>query len=130
MRPDARLLAIEIDPALHAHAANVIRDPRLTVHLGSAEQLAEALAIYQLPAPDVVVSCLPFSTMPPELANRIAAEIARVLAPAGRLVAYQARAQLPRHATPHLGAPEWQWEWFNIPPVRVFTWTKGLAQAR
>jgi hypothetical protein len=28
------------------------------------------------------------------------------------------------YASPYLGSPRAQWEVLNIPPVRVFTWTK------
>ncbi|MFL6691517.1 MAG: hypothetical protein ACJ8GO_01010, partial [Ramlibacter sp.] len=66
-----------------------------------------------------------FSTMPPAVSDRIAAAIARVLRPGGRFVAYQVRAHVSDFATPHLGRGEKQWEVVNIPPVRVFTWTKG-----
>ena len=36
----------------------------------------------------------------------------------------QVRAHVAGFLTPHLGAPDKQWELVNIPPVRVFTWVK------
>jgi len=39
-------------------------------------------------------------------------------------VAYQVRARVADFAAPYLGRPHLEWEWLNIPPVRVFTWTK------
>lgn len=129
MRADARLLAIEIDPAFNAHLSRNIRDPRFSAHLGSAEEIEQTLAAYRLPAPEVVVSGIPFSIMPAEVADRIAAAIARVLAPGGRFVAYQVRAHVTGYASPYLGTPQRQWEWINIPPVCVFTWTKSQAPA-
>ena len=125
MPATARLLAIELEPAFHARLNAGIRDPRLTVHLGNAEQLGQALAAYGLPPPDVVVSGIPFSTLSPATADRIAASITSALAPGGRFVAYQVRAHVARYATPYLGAPQRSWEWFNIPPLRVFTWTRS-----
>lgn len=127
MRPDARLMAIELDPGFHARLSGAIRDPRFSMHLGSAEHIAGVLAAHQLPAPDAVISGIPFSTMPPEVADRIAAAIARVLAPGGRFVAYQVRAHVARYTKPYLGTPQQQWEWINVPPVRVFTWARGGA---
>ena len=60
MSPRARLLCIEIDPQLHGLLRR-IQDPRLIVHRGSAEHLPEILSRYGLPAPDVVISGIPFS---------------------------------------------------------------------
>jgi len=125
----SRLLAIELDPMFHAHLRQSLDDPRLLLELGSAERLAEFLAARRLPAPDAIVSGIPFSTMPSEVADRIAAAIAQVLRPGGRFVAYQVRAHVARYASPYLGVPDKQWEPVNIPPVQVFTWTKAASPA-
>lgn len=125
MPAGGRLLAIELDTDFHKHLSQSLHDPRLLLELGSAERLDEILAARRLPAPDAIVSGIPFSTMPPEVADRIAAAIGQVLRPGGRFVAYQVRAHVARFATPYLGAPDKQWEVVNIPPVQVFTWTKA-----
>lgn len=124
MSPAARLLAIELDPAFHQHLQQALHNPRLAVELGSAERMAEFLAARRLPAPDAIVSGIPFSTMPAEVSDRIAATIAQVLRPGGRFVAYQVRAHVAGFITPYLGQPEKRWELVNVPPVRVFTWVK------
>lgn len=124
MPPAARLLAVELDPAFHQHLQQQLRDPRLVLELGSAEKLAEFLAARRLPAPDAIVSGIPFSTMPAEVSDRIAAIVAQVLRPGGRFVAYQVRAHVAAYAAPYLGTPDKRWELVNIPPVRVFTWVK------
>jgi len=124
LRPDARLLAIELSEAFHARLLDNIADPRLAMQLGSAEQLAEYLRDWRLPAADVVLSGIPFSTMPVAVARRTAAAIAENLAAGGRFVAYQVRAHVAGFITPLLGAPTIGWEWRNVPPHRVFRWTK------
>ncbi|WP_332815330.1 class I SAM-dependent methyltransferase [Ramlibacter sp.] len=124
LAPGARLLAIELDPAFHAHLRASLHDPRLLLELGSAERLAGFLATRRLPAPDAIVSGIPFSTMPPDVSDRIAAAVSQVLRPGGRFVAYQVRAHVAGFASPYLGAPDRRWEWVNVPPVRVFTWVK------
>lgn len=126
MRPDARLLAIELNPSFHALVGTQIKDPRFFVQLGSAEQIREHLAARRLPAPDAIVSGIPFSTMPPDVADRIAAAVTAVLAPGGRFVAYQFRSHVAQFASRHLGEPVRHWQWLNIPPVRVFAWTKPV----
>lgn len=127
MRPDARLLAIELSDEFHRRLRDTVRDPRLIVEHGSAERIGELLALHQLAAADVVVSGIPFSTMPVEVGERIAAAVAAALAPGGRFVAYQVRAHVARRATPVLGPPTRQWELRNIPPMQVLTWTRPPA---
>lgn len=127
MAPSAQLLAIELDGEFHQRLHASIHDPRFNLELGSAEQLAEFLFARWLPAPDAIVSGIPFSTMPPEVSNRIAATIARVLQPGGRFVAYQVRGHVSSFMTPHLGPPHKSWEVINVPPLRVFTWIKPAA---
>ncbi len=124
MGPQSRLVAIELDPQFHARLADTVRDPRLFAECGSAERIAAFLAARRLPAPDAIVSGIPFSTMPQDVGERIAAAVADVLAPGGRFVAYQVRPRVAGFASPHLGTPRFEWEWWNIPPMRVFTWVK------
>ncbi len=78
MGPAARLLAIELDPDFHRHLRSSLHDPRLALELGSAERMAELLQAHGMAAPDAIVSGIPFSTMPPEVSERIAAAIAGV----------------------------------------------------
>ena len=125
MSPTAQLLAIELDGDFYRHLCSAIADPRLLLELGSAEQLAGFLAARRLPAPDVIVSGIPFSTMPAAVSARIAASVAQVLRPGGRFVAYQVRAHVAAFVSPLLGQPEQGWEVVNLPPVRVFSWVKG-----
>jgi phosphatidylethanolamine/phosphatidyl-N-methylethanolamine N-methyltransferase len=124
MSPGANLLAIELDRNFHQHLSLTLDDPRFLLELGSAEQLEAYLSTRRLTAPDAIVSGIPFSTMPPEVSDRIAATIARVLRPGGRFVAYQVRAHVSEFVSPYLGRPDKQWEFANVPPVRVFTWVK------
>lgn len=124
LAPSGRLLAIELDALFHRHLAATLNDTRLSLELGSAERLAEILDAHRLPPPDAIVSGIPFSTMPPAVSDRIARVIAEVLAPGGRFVAYQVRAHVADFVTPYLGEPAKEWEFLNVPPVRVFTWLK------
>jgi phospholipid N-methyltransferase len=123
--PQARLLAIELNAELAQRLQARLRDPRLIVHHGSALALAETLARWRLPAPDAVVSGIPFSILPAEVAQGIGAVIRDRLTPGGRFVAYQFRDHVAGYLSPLLGAPKREWEWFNVPPVRVFRWVKA-----
>lgn len=123
MPADARLLGIEINPRFQESLADC-RDARLILHVGSAEHLGEILARYGLPAPDAIVSGIPFSTMGRTLGTRILESIAQVLAPGGRFVAYQVSGQVAKLALPVLGPARRQVEFLNIPPVRLYRWDR------
>ncbi|HTP97136.1 MAG TPA: methyltransferase type 12 [Burkholderiales bacterium] len=123
---DARLLAIEINPDF-VSLLGTDRDPRLIVHRGSAEHVGDAIAQYGLDAPDVVISGIPFSTMPRALGRRILHAVWSCLAPGGTFVAYQFRESVARLGRELLGQPEVELELLNVPPVRVYSWRKPSA---
>jgi phospholipid N-methyltransferase len=124
----ARLLSIEIDPVLHGLLRR-IGDPRLIAHLGSAEQLREILRQYGLPAPDVVISGIPFSTMERAVGRRILEAISAVLEHGGRFIAYQVRDRVAHLGSPGLDLKRVELEWLNVPPLRVFQWEKNGVRA-
>ena len=128
MRPDATLLAIEINERFARLIASSVRDPRLIVHVGSAEDISSALKQHGLPAPDVVLSGIPFSTMPQGLGLAIVREVDRVLAPGGRFVAYQVRDRVEMLGRQVFGKARVQTELLNMPPMRVYRWEKPAPQ--
>jgi phospholipid N-methyltransferase len=123
MRQDARLLSLEIDPKLHGLLGR-IDDRRLIAHRGCAGELPGVLAAHGLPAPEVVISGIPFSTLERSLAARILEAIAALLAPGGRFIAYQVSGSVERLCRPLLGSAHEVLEPLNIPPLRIFRWTK------
>ncbi len=118
-----RLLSIEINPRFH-EITKAIGDSRLIAHHGSAAELGEILAHYGLPAPDAVISGIPFSTMPEELGRLIIRQISENLAPHGRFVAYQFNPKVYHLCTPVMGECKSKLEVLNIPPMRVYRWEK------
>ncbi|HEU4430483.1 MAG TPA: hypothetical protein VFT98_17105, partial [Myxococcota bacterium] len=97
-------------------------------HHGSAEQLDEILRVYGLAAPDVVISGIPFSIIPPAVGARIIESIRRALAPSGCFLAYQVRGTVAELAEPVFGEPDTTLELLNLPPVRVFRWHLGTPK--
>jgi phospholipid N-methyltransferase len=124
LAPDARLLAIEIDHHFASLLKAHIRDARFAVHEGSAERIAAILALHALPAPDVVISGIPFSTMPAPTGAAILRALWAALAPGGRFVAYQFRDRVAVLGRDILGRPEVDVELLNVPPMRVYCWRK------
>jgi phospholipid N-methyltransferase len=123
MKPQSTLLAIEINQ----HFVNVLRrnpDPRLRVHLGSATDLRKILDEHELPAPDAILSGIPFSTMPRELGREILRAVRDVLEPGGCFVAYQVRDVVEGLGNEVFGHASKQTELLNVPPMRVYRWEK------
>jgi phospholipid N-methyltransferase len=80
LAPDARLLALEIDPSLAKLLGDRFDDPRLQVVCDSAENLQDHLAGERA---DVLVCALPFTSLEPGLRRRILDSLPRALAPRG-----------------------------------------------
>lgn len=121
---DAKLLAIELDDDF-ASLLEREQDPRLIVHRGSAADLGAILEQHNLPAPDAVVSGIPFSTMPRAVGVSIIEAVWGSLAPAGCFVAYQFRNRVITLGREVIGVPEVEMELLNIPPMRVSRWRKA-----
>jgi phosphatidylethanolamine/phosphatidyl-N-methylethanolamine N-methyltransferase len=124
MRPDATLLAIEINPDFVSLLERTIDDPRLIVHHGSAADIPSALEAHDLPAPDVILSGIPFSTMDRELGLAILRSVHDNLAADGRFVAYQFRDRVESLGRGVFGRAQVQTELLNMPPMRVYRWDK------
>jgi phosphatidylethanolamine/phosphatidyl-N-methylethanolamine N-methyltransferase len=125
MHPDARLLAIEINPRFVRLLERTLDDPRLLVHEGSAADIAGALADHGLAAADAIVSGIPFSTMEKSLGRAILCSVHESLAPGGRFVAYQFRDRVESLARDVFGRARVQMEVLNVPPMRIYHWRKG-----
>jgi phospholipid N-methyltransferase len=86
MRPDARLVALEIDPALARLLEERFDDPRLQVVCDSAEYLEKHLDGERA---DVLVCALPFTSLEPGLRRRILDTLPRALAARGTALVIQ-----------------------------------------
>jgi phospholipid N-methyltransferase len=130
MRADAKLLAIEINPRFAQLLRQTISDPRLCVYEGSAADLPDALRLFSLPAPDLVLSGIPFSTMPRGVAISILRAAHAALAPEGRFVAYQVRDRVELLGREVFGPARVETELLNLPPMRVFGFGKSQPLPR
>ena len=80
MGPEARLVALEIDPRLAKLLDERFDDPRLQVVCDSAENLPDHLGEERA---DVLVCALPFTSLEPGLRRRILESLPGALAPSG-----------------------------------------------
>lgn len=128
MPKDARLIAFERTSEF-VRRLSTIDDDRLEVIEGCASTVAAALRERGLSGADAIVSGIPFSTLPADLAQTIASAVADALSPGARFVAYQVVARVADYMNPLLGRSQTAIELLNIPPTRVFTWQKHNAVA-
>jgi phospholipid N-methyltransferase len=126
LAPQARLIAFEIEPAMADGLRRKLPDPRLQVITGSAEDLLTVLAGDR---PEVVVSALPFTSLPAGLGRTILERAAQSLAPGGTLLVLQyspfiagTLAQLFRSVRRRICL-------INLPPAFLYACTDPVAAA-
>jgi phosphatidylethanolamine/phosphatidyl-N-methylethanolamine N-methyltransferase len=104
LRPDGRLLAIDINPVFINHLRTACDDPRLTPVDGSATDLLSLLAMHEAGPIDAVVSSLGLTRMSNRLRLTIVRQINACLASRGTMTQYQ-------YVRPYPG-------YFDIPKLR------------
>jgi phospholipid N-methyltransferase len=129
MRPDARLISLELNPVFVGECREEIHDPRLTLRqacAGSLPALVDELGLGRI---DYIVSSLPLAIMDDELVERIIAASDDLLAPDGLFLQYQyslsQRAVLERRFSDvRVG-----FTLANIPPAFVYECTPAISAA-
>jgi phospholipid N-methyltransferase len=127
MRPDAKLVAIELLPDFCEVLRRELPDPRLHVFCGSAADMEKALSNAGEDRADVVLSGIPFSTMEKGEGRETLNASKRVLRTGGRFVAYQFRSAVRRIAEPVFGPPTTHSGFWNIPPMRIYVWRRDAS---
>lgn len=131
LNPDGRLLAIERDPQLAAHLRRRFPDHRLTVVTGDAQDLQRHLYAAGFPRQiPLIVSGLPFSSLPPGVGEEILNEVTRALLPDGRLLLYQYSTFRVGMLQRHFGRVQTTWEIRNIPPAVCMRCMEPIRQPK
>ena len=115
--PDGRLLAFEIDPELAAGLRARFPDPRLQVITDSAELLERHLAGRR---PEVIVSALPFTSLPTEVRHGALGAARRALAEDGVMLVLQYSLLVQRDLKRLFGSVERHVSPLNVPPAMLF----------
>ena len=128
MRPDARLVALEIDPAFIEECRS-IRDPRLTLREACATALPEVLRAEGIEGVDAVVSCLPLGFMDDVAVARVLDASRASLRTRGRFVQYQYTMGHHPRLTHLYGDVAVYFTPFNVPPAFVYQCSRQPADA-
>jgi phospholipid N-methyltransferase len=120
LRPDASLVTIEMNRDFVRYLQRTVGDRRLQVVEGSAADVQSILAHRRLAPADYVISGIPYSTMPPDVRERILRATHDVLHPQGTFLVYQfSRAVLP-FLRDTFELVDQEFEPRNIMPARLF----------
>ncbi len=117
LSPRARLVSFEIDPALADALARDLPDPRLKVVADSAVNLEAHLGGQR---PEVIVSAIPFTSLPPTVRQEILAAARRVLADDGVLLVLQYSPFMQRTLQESFGSVTRRLSLRNVPPAVLF----------
>jgi phospholipid N-methyltransferase len=127
LAPDARLIAFEIDPDLADSLRRRYNDPRLEVITGSAEELPSAIGDQR---PDVIVSALPFTSLPGDTGRRILEMTPRTLAPGGVFLVLQYSVFVRKQLRRLFESVEQRWSPLNVPPAFLFACSRPRSDVQ
>ena len=117
MGPDARLIAFEVDEDLAAGVQAELDDPRLQLVAGSAEEVEQHL---NGAAVDVLVSALPFTSLPGEVRRRVLDLSPKILGPRGVMLVLQYSPFIQRELQRRFANVERRISPLNVPPAFLF----------
>jgi phospholipid N-methyltransferase len=120
MRPDATLIAFEINPDFIKYLKSSVHDPRLHLVEESAAEVDKVLTRLGFSHADYVISGIPFKTLPPALRDVIVQKTHSVLRSEGQFLVYQ----LSSAALPHLQQVfrrvSRDSQWLSLIPAQMF----------
>ncbi len=120
MRPDACLIALEINPDFVRFLNGSLQDPRLHLVQESAAEIDAVLARFGLAHADYVISGIPFMTLPPRMRDTIVRKTHSVLRPKGSFLVYQFSGAVLPYLERVFGHVSRDFELLNIIPARLF----------
>lgn len=120
MRKDAKLLVFEINEDLIEFLKNEYHDERFIASGRSAADVEDVLREHNLGQPDYIISGIPFSTLPREIAKKIMNVTKSILKPGGKFLVYQFRNNVLDFLKPNFKHIDRNYEIFNVPPMRLF----------
>lgn len=130
---DGKIVAIDTNESFLAILRKNISDPRLFSLNDSAANVRTILSSLGIAQVDYVISGIPFTFLPPDVADKIVSDTYNVLSPRGKFIVYQfwksenpSARGIHRYLPKHFKNNEKEIELFNIPPLRIY---QGIKEA-
>ena len=120
MRPDAVLVAIELNTDFVEYLSDRVRDPRFRVVQGSAARVRSILAQQNLAAADYIISGLPYLNMTDSLRREILEESRLALKAEGSMLLFQYTRTLLPYLESSFSSVKLNFQLFNILPALIF----------
>lgn len=127
LRPDATLIAIEMNPDFVRHLRGSIEDRRLHVVEGSAVQVDEVLRRLGFTRADYIISGIPFSTIPAPVREQILRKTCDVLEPGGAFLVYQFSTRVLQDLKRIFGYVSRSFQPLNVLPAHLFVCQPATA---
>ncbi len=125
MRPDAKLIVIEMNDEFVRFLRDTFRDERLVVAEGSAADVRKILAQNGHAHADYVISGIPLGSMPVAVREHIVRETREALAPGGAFMVYQFTSRVLPELQRVFEVVKRGREWLNVLPAHLFYCVPG-----
>ncbi len=125
MRPDAKLIIIEMNGELVRFLRDTLNDPRLAVIDGSAADVRKILAEQGFEGADYIISGIPLGSMPLAVRGHIVRETKEALASGGAFIVYQFTSRVLPELQGVFEVVKRGREWLNVLPAHLFFCAAG-----
>ncbi len=123
---ESSFILIEKNPDLASHLHEHITDPRVRIFCESAEQAPEILRKCGETHADYILSGIPFSRLPADVAREIVQRTFEILKDDGAFVVYQFLWSARKYLEELFPRIEADFEFWNIPPLFIYEARKCL----
>ena len=134
LSPTAKLIAIDTNEHFLKILRGKLQDPRLSIVHDSAENVKGIVAKCGVERVDYVISGIPFTMLPPAIANQIVQATAELLNVGGKFLVYQfwkpesdKTPGIHRYLPSHFSRINRESQWLNIPPLWIYEAIKTAA---
>jgi phospholipid N-methyltransferase len=120
MSADCTLVVVELNDAMFALLQTKVHDSRVHLVHGSATDIKEIINSFGHKEADVVVSSLPLSVMPEEIAENILRSSHAILTQKGRYIQFMYTLVLKKKMRKYFSKLSQSYVLFNFPPAFIF----------
>jgi len=124
MRPDATLLAFELNDLFYENLAARTSDKRVHIIHDSADQVERYLAEHNLSQADAVISSLPLAVFSEELRNAVITNAHNCLSPEGKFIQFQYSLQSKKLLKSVYKQVKIGFTALNLPPAFIYSCNK------